>query len=81
LTTEKGVIGQMKISGPQTIGNLPWEVTKDCEAGHCVMIAKKGDDYFIGDSKAPTGPFLTYTHDEWVNFVNGVKQGDFDRLS
>jgi hypothetical protein len=35
---------------------------------------------FIGDSKAPDGPVLTYHPNEWDQFVAGVKNGDFDDL-
>jgi hypothetical protein len=46
-----------------------------------VRIAANGDEVFIGDSKAPEGPVLAYTRDEWITFVDGVKRGDFDHLS
>jgi hypothetical protein len=39
-----------------------------------------GDGIIIGDSKSPEGPFLAYTHSEWVTFVEGIRQGDFDDL-
>jgi Domain of unknown function (DUF397) len=35
---------------------------------------------FLGDSKAPEGPILSYTRPEWISFVEGVRQGDFDDL-
>jgi len=34
----------------------------------------------IGDTKNPDGPVLSYSHAEWVAFVNGIRQGDFDDL-
>jgi hypothetical protein len=51
-----------------------------CNSGHCVRIATKADEFFIGDSKAPGGPVLAYGRDEWMTFVDGVKRGDFDHL-
>lgn len=71
----------MQSSGPQALGNLSWTVARACEAGNCVRIAANGDEVFIGDSKAPEGPVLAYTRDEWITFVDGVKRGDFDHLS
>lgn len=35
----------------------------------------------IGDTKNPDGPVLSYTRAEWVTFVNGIRQGDFDDLA
>jgi hypothetical protein len=33
----------------------------------------------VRDSKhAPIGAYLTFTRDEWVAFVQGVKAGEFD---
>ncbi len=34
----------------------------------------------IGDSKNPDGPMLSYSRSEWVAFVEGIRQGDFDDL-
>jgi hypothetical protein len=35
----------------------------------------------IGDTKNPDGPVLSYSHDEWLTFVKGIRQGDFDDFS
>jgi Domain of unknown function (DUF397) len=71
----------MEPSRSRTLGDLSWTVAQRCNAGTCVAIATNGQDFFIGDSKAPTGPVLAYTRDEWITFVDGVKRGDFDHLS
>jgi hypothetical protein len=66
---------------PARLGDLPWRIARRCNAGSCVRVAASGDTIFIGDSKSPDGPVLAYTHSEWLTFVEGVKQGDFDNLS
>jgi hypothetical protein len=32
----------------------------------------------FGNTTQPGGPVYTYTKTEWIDFVAGVKQGDFD---
>lgn len=43
----------------------------------CVEV-KLGDTVTIRDSKDPAGKTLTFNKDEWVAFIGGVKQGEFD---
>jgi len=33
----------------------------------------------VRDSKDPDGPKLVFTRAEWVAFLGGVKDGEFDR--
>jgi Domain of unknown function (DUF397) len=41
---------------------------------------KAGEDvlYLMRDSKDPDGPKLAFTGAEWVAFLSGVKDGEFD---
>jgi Domain of unknown function (DUF397) len=71
----------MEPSRPTTLGDLSWHVARMCNAGNCVAVATNGHEFYIGDSKAPKGPVLAYSRDEWVTFLDGVKRGDFDHLS
>lgn len=60
---------------------LNWQKAKGSLAnGACVEVAPVNGMVAIRDSKAPTGPILTYTPAEWQAFLNGVKQGEFDHL-
>jgi len=34
----------------------------------------------VGNSRQTGGPFLSYTRDEWVAFLDGAKKGEFDDL-
>jgi len=50
-----------------------------CEGGGtCVEVAGYGGLVLMRDSKDPFGPVLVFTPQEWVSFVKGVKQGEFD---
>jgi len=46
--------------------------------GQCVEVAEREGQYFMRDSKDPTGPVLTFTQAEWVAFITGAKAGEFD---
>lgn len=60
--------------------SLTWRTALSCNGGNCVRVAASGQAVFIGDSKRPDGPILSYTEDEWREFLLGVKNGDFDDL-
>jgi len=50
-----------------------------CEAGNCVEVSNCGCNMImVRDSKDKTKQTLTFTRDEWIAFVKGVKQGEFD---
>jgi hypothetical protein len=61
---------------------IRWTKAASCAGGNCVQVASTGDGrVFIGDSKNVDGPVLSYTRDEWVAFLEGAKNGDFDHLN
>jgi hypothetical protein len=57
-----------------------WRVSRDCDGGSCIRVALHKGIIVIGDTKNPEGSVLSYTHYEWVAFLKGIKQGDFDDL-
>jgi hypothetical protein len=64
------------------MSNIQWFTALSCAGGNCIQIAETEDgNVLIGDTKNPTGPTLSYTHDEWTAFLRGAKNGDFDNLS
>ena len=65
---------------PSAPGELAWRVARDCDPGNCVRIAPDAGMIIIGDTKNPGGPVLSYTRDEWITFVQGIRQGDVDDL-
>ena len=44
----------------------------------CVSVKITGDSVMVRDTKDPTKTTLTFDHDEWAAFINGVKAGEFD---
>lgn len=49
--------------------------------GNCVEVRLDGETVQVRDSKNSDGPVLTFTHDEWVAFTGGAKDGEFDLRS
>lgn len=46
---------------------------------NCVEVAKSADGrVLVRDSKAPIGCTLTFTAAEWMAFVRGVRNREFD---
>jgi hypothetical protein len=46
--------------------------------GQCVEVADVPDGMLVRDSKNPTGPVLEFNRLEWIAFIEGVKNGEFD---
>jgi hypothetical protein len=66
---------------PSAPGDLSWRVSRTCDSGACVMVARRGDSVMFGNTSYPGGPVYTYTRDEWNEFIKGVKLGDFDDVA
>jgi predicted secreted Zn-dependent protease len=60
---------------------LDWRVSRTCESGACVAVARRGESVFIGNSSDPTAPVNEFTTDEWREFLAGVKSGHFDEIA
>ena len=54
-----------------------WHRSGSCGNSTCVEVAKVDDQYLIRDSKNPDSAPLTFTADEWLAFVSGVKRDEF----
>jgi predicted secreted Zn-dependent protease len=61
-------------------GGLDWRVSRTCESGACVVVARNGESILIGNSSQPNAPVITFTTDEWHEFLAGVKLGHFDGI-
>jgi hypothetical protein len=44
----------------------------------CVEVAKSNDIIRVRDSKNTEGSVLTFTHTEWIAFLKGVKNDEFE---
>jgi hypothetical protein len=62
--------------------SLVWHKTQHSMAnGACVEIASAADRVAIRDSKDPDGPILAYTKAEFSAFLEGARNGEFDRFA
>jgi hypothetical protein len=60
--------------------NLKWnKSTRSGAAGHCVEVAETPAAVLVRDSKDATGPVLRFNAAAWSGFLEGVRNGDFDR--
>jgi predicted secreted Zn-dependent protease len=64
-----------------TPGDLQWRVSRTCESGACVGVARRGEYVFISNTSDPVSPISKFTTDEWRHFLAGVKLGDFDGVA
>ena len=60
--------------------DLDWRVSRTCDNGQCIKVARKGNFVIIGNTNRPEGPFNEFTMDEWRHFVAGIELGDFDGI-
>ncbi|MGK5680402.1 DUF397 domain-containing protein [Actinoplanes sp. URMC 104] len=54
-----------------------WRRSSRCSGSTCVEVARVGGRYLIRDSKNPEVPAHSFTEEEWVAFVAGVKADEF----
>jgi hypothetical protein len=66
---------------PSAPEDISWRVSRTCESGACVMVARQGDSVVVGNTSRPDGPVYRYTRAEWKEFLAGAKLGDFDDLA
>ncbi len=60
--------------------NLTWrKSTRSGAAGHCVEVAETPATVYVRDSKDVTGPVLRFAAPDWAGFIDGVRNGEFDR--
>ncbi|MET8004487.1 DUF397 domain-containing protein [Nonomuraea glycinis] len=55
------------------------KATASADVGQCVEVATNLPGVVaVRDSKAPDGPALVFTHQEWQAFLHGAGRGEFD---
>ena len=57
-----------------------WRTAIRCDGGACVEIGTLGEAVLVRSSGDVDGICVTLSRDEWLEFVAGVKDGDFDSL-
>jgi hypothetical protein len=60
---------------------LDWRISRTCDGGACVGVARRGEVVLIGNMNDPDGPISEFTADEWRQFLAGIKLGDFDGIA
>ncbi|WP_203824522.1 DUF397 domain-containing protein [Actinoplanes palleronii] len=58
--------------------DLPWRTSSFCNNTSCVEVAVTPDFVAVRDSKNLQLQALTYTTEEWRQFIAGAKSGEFD---
>jgi len=61
--------------------DLDWRVSRTCDNGQCIRVARKGESVLIGNTNSPEGLGSEFTTDEWRQFLAGAKLGDFDGIA
>lgn len=66
--------------GDKAAGEPAWHLSKSCDGGNCVEIGTRGESVLIRSSAAEDRRYIALSRDEWLAFVAGVKDGDFNSL-
>lgn len=61
--------------------NIDWRISRTCESGACVGVARRGERVLIGNTGKPEAAVNEFTIDEWRQFLAGAKLGDFDGIA
>lgn len=62
------------------LSGVTWrKSTRSGANGNCVEVAQLTGAIALRDSKDPSGPALVFTPEEWAAFIEGAKDGEFDR--
>jgi hypothetical protein len=60
---------------------LDWRKATASADGACVEVAPlQSGGIAVRDSKDPMGPVLRFTRREWVSFLDGLDEGEFDHV-
>lgn len=62
----------------QQYDSLAWKKSTASGGGACVEVARAGETIFVRDSKAPSGPTLSFSGVEWESFLIGARAGEFN---
>ena len=53
-------------------GEITWRISRICDSGACVGVARRGEAVLIGNTNNPEGTVTEFTTDEWRHFLAGV---------
>jgi hypothetical protein len=64
-----------------SVPTLQWRKAKASESNGCVEVAPlPNGGVAVRDSKNERGPVLSFSRHEWVSFLDGMANGEFDHL-
>lgn len=69
---------QYRLDGVLHMKDLQFKKSSYSVWTHCVEVQRTDNEVRVRDSKNPTGPTLTFNHDEWKAFRSGMIAGEFD---
>ena len=55
-----------------------WHKASASNTGGCVEVKQLADAVLVRDSKNQDGPTLRFNEQEWLAFLDGAKNGEFD---
>jgi Domain of unknown function (DUF397) len=68
------------VPGQEDLANATWfKARRSNGSNGCVEVAHLADWTAVRDSKNPGGPVHLYTEHEWECFLDGARNGEFDR--
>lgn len=71
-------VGAGSTFGGSVQASIAWVKSNRCEANACVEVAYTGNEVLVRNSADEASPVLRFTTAEWVAFLGGVRDGDFD---
>lgn len=73
-------MGSIAVRSPRrTKGPLWFKSSLSYANGNCVEVASlPGGEIGVRNSRDSAGPVLRFTSEEWVAFLGGVRNGEFD---
>ncbi len=60
------------------LSSSKWQRSSLCASASCVEASIQSDQVALRDSKDRNGPVLRFDRSEWMEFLAGVRNGDFD---
>lgn len=67
--------------GDDPLAHAPWRTSTRSQTSNCVEVAPLGggtDPVALRDSKDRSGPVLVFGRTQWLDFIAGTKNGEFD---
>jgi len=82
---DRGNVGSIAVRSPlerRSQGPFWFKSSLSYANGNCVEVAYlDGGEIGVRNSRDCSGPVLRFTSDEWVAFLGGVRNGEFDALA